>query len=64
MVARAKRYARERGVSVSALVEKYLAAVAKPAEPRKAPPIRRELQGILKGADISAYRRHLTQKYK
>ena len=64
VISHAKRYARQRGVSVSALVETYLAAVSKPSEERKAPPVRRELQGILKGADVSAYRRHLEQKYK
>jgi hypothetical protein len=69
VISRAKRYAKRHGVSVSGLVETYLAAVAKPAvshpsEERTAPPVRRELQGILKGADVSAYRRHLERKYQ
>ena len=64
VVSHAKLYAKRRGVSVSALVETYLSAVSGPTEERKAPPIRRKLQGILKGADVSAYRQHLEQKYK
>jgi|SRR5665213_3128410 len=64
VIARAKRYAKQRGVSVSAMVETYLAAVSQPADAAKAPQVRRRLQGILKGADPADYRRHLERKYK
>ncbi len=65
VVSSAKRYAKLRGVSVSHLVETYLAAVAEPpaAEPGNAP-VLRSVRGILKGADAEAYRSHLSQKYR
>jgi hypothetical protein len=64
VITRAKRYAKQRGVSVSAMVETYLAAVSQPVDAEKAPHIRRRLQGVLKGADPADYRRHLERKYK
>jgi len=64
VITRAKRYARQRGVSVSAMVETYLAAVSQPADEAKAPQVRGRLQGILKGANAADYRRHLERKYK
>jgi hypothetical protein len=64
VITRAKRYAKQRGVSVSAMVEAYLAAVSQPVDAQKAPQVRRRLQGILKGADPADYRRHLARKYK
>jgi len=65
VVSRAKRYARQRGVSISKMVETYLAAVAGPASP-VAPelPILRSLRGSLKKADLDEYRRHLAIKYR
>ena len=65
VVARAKRYAKLRGVSVSAMVEAYLAAVAEPAgQATGAAPILRSVRGVLKKADISEYRKHLAAKYR
>ena len=64
VITRAKRYAKQRGVSISAMVETYLAAVSQPVNAAKAPQIRGRLQGILKGADPTDYRRHLERKYK
>ena len=64
VINRAKRYAKRHGVSVSAMVENYLAAVSQPVEPAKPAPVRRRLQGVLKGADPETYRRHLERKYK
>jgi hypothetical protein len=64
VITRAKRYAKQRGVSVSAMVETYLAAVVQPVDVAKAPQVRRRLQGILKGVDPADYRRHLERKYK
>ena len=65
MVSRAKHYAKLRGVSVSSMVEAYLAAVAEPLSPATgAAPILRSVRGILKNADIDAYRKHLAAKYR
>jgi hypothetical protein len=64
VITRAKRYAKQRGVSVSAMVETYLAAVSQPVDTSKAPQVRGRLQGILKGTDPADYRRHLERKYK
>ena len=65
VVSRAKRYARQRGVSISKMVETYLAAVAGPASPAlPEPPILRSLRGSLKKADLDEYRRHLAIKYR
>jgi len=62
-VSRAKRYARNHGTSVSAVVEAYLASLGEPPGD-EAPPILRSLRGILKGARVEDYRHHLAKKYK
>lgn len=62
VVSRAKRYAKQRGVTVSAMVEAYLASVAEPVSPDS--PILRAVRGSLKKADIADYRKHLTAKYR
>jgi hypothetical protein len=65
VVSRAKQYAKRRGVSVSEMVEAYLAAVADPPSPATgAAPILRSVRGVLKKADISEYRKHLAVKYR
>ena len=64
VIFRAKRYAKRSGVSVSALVENYLAVVSQPTAAPKPPPRLQELRGILKGADVSQYRKHLERKYR
>ncbi len=65
VVSRAKQYAKVRGVSVSEMVEAYLAAVAEPSFPSPGgTPILRSLRGILKHADIGQYRKHLAAKYR
>jgi hypothetical protein len=65
VVARAKQYARRRGVSVSEMVETYLAAVVEPSAPAAgASPILRSVRGVLKKADIAEYRKHLAAKYR
>jgi hypothetical protein len=65
VVSRAKHYAKRRGVSVSQMVEAYLAAVADPPSPAaNAAPVLRSVRGILKRADIGAYRKHLVAKYR
>ncbi len=64
VVERAKRYARQRRVSVSGLVEAYLGSLNEPAAAPAAPPVLRSLRGILKKADMADYRRHLVQKHR
>ena len=64
VVLRAKRYAKQRGVSVSSLVEGYLDAIAQPHQDAASPPILRSLRGSLKGGDSRAYRRYIERKYR
>ncbi|HWF07679.1 MAG TPA: DUF6364 family protein [Bryobacteraceae bacterium] len=65
VVSSAKRYAKQRGVSVSEMVEAYLAAVSGPASSAaRDAPIVRSLRGSLKKADPAEYRRHLASKYR
>jgi len=65
VVSRAKQYAKRRGVSVSAMVEAYLAAVAGPSSPPAGDaPILRSVRGVLKRADVREYRKHLVVKYR
>ena len=65
VVSRAKQYAKRRGVSVSAMVEAYLAAVAEPHRcATDAAPILNSVRGVLKKADIDEYRRHLAAKHR
>ena len=62
VVSRAKRYAKQRGISISEMVEAYLAAVAEPpSASRPDTPILRSVRGSLKKAD---HRRHLAAKYR
>jgi len=65
VVSRAKQYAKARGISVSEMVEAYLAAVAEPpSRTTGAAPILRSVRGILKKAEIGAHRKHLAAKYR
>ena len=65
VVSRAKQYAKLRGVSVSQMVEAYLASVAEtPSPSARAAPILRSVRGVLKNADIGEYRKHLAGKYR
>jgi Family of unknown function (DUF6364) len=64
VLSRAKQYAKLRGVSISKMVEAYLAAVAEPPPATDAAPILRSLRGVLKNADIREYRNHLAAKYR
>jgi hypothetical protein len=67
VAARAKRYAKGRGTSVSRMVEAYLTSVMEP-ETRKErtpkTPILDSLAGILKKADMGDYRKHLANKHR
>jgi hypothetical protein len=65
VVSRAKQYAKRRGVSVSDMVEAYLAAVAEPHNPATgASSILRSVRGVLKNGDIDQYRKHLAAKHR
>ena len=64
VAARAKRYAKRRGTSVSRMVEAYLTSVMKPEEREGATPILDSLAGILKKADLGDYRKHLSKKHQ
>jgi uncharacterized SAM-binding protein YcdF (DUF218 family) len=65
VVSRAKHYAQQRGISVSSMVEAYLAAVAaSPSEPAPNVPVLRRLRGALKKSGLAAYRKHLAAKYR
>jgi hypothetical protein len=65
VVSGAKQYAKRRGVSVSAMVESYLAAIAKPRDSHVADAqILRSVRGVLKHADVEEYRKHLAAKYR
>ena len=74
VVERAKEFARRRGTSVSALVESYLDALARPSGERPGegaglpplPPVTARLAGLLRGAkaDRETYRRYLGEKYR
>jgi hypothetical protein len=63
VVTRAKRYAKQRGMSVSKMVEAYLAAMSEPSS-SDTPPILNSLRGSLKKADLEGYRKHLAAKYR
>jgi len=64
VVTRAKRYAKQRGLSVSQMVETYLAMVAEPSKADDLPPLLRSVRGTLKKGDPEDYRQHLTRKYR
>jgi hypothetical protein len=65
VVSRAKRYAKQRGVSVSEMVEAYLAAVTGPSSPAAQDArILGSVRGCLKTADLDEYRKHLAAKYR
>lgn len=65
VVSRAKAYAKRQGLSVSKMVEAYLAAVADPPSPSAGnAPLLQSVRGILKNADIGEYRKHLAAKYR
>ena len=62
-VARAKRYARSQGTSVSKMVQVYLGMVSEPVETPE-PPVLRSLRGILKKGAVRDYRKYLARKLR
>jgi hypothetical protein len=63
VVARAKRYAKQSGVSLSAMIEAYLVSVSALSPAQELPPVLRSLHGILKKGDPEDYKKHLAEKY-
>jgi len=63
VISRAKRYAGRTGVSVSRMVEAYLASVSEPPQAQE-PPILHSLRGTLRKADGGDYRDYLAGKYR
>jgi hypothetical protein len=65
VVLRAKRYARQQGVSISQMVEAYLDVVTGPSSPvAQDAPILRSLRGSLKKTEVNAHKRSLAAKYQ
>jgi len=66
VISRAKRFAKQQGISISEMVESYLAAFSatSPKGANAAPPILRSVRGVLHKADLPEYRRHLTEKHR
>ena len=64
VVSRAKQYAKLRGVSVSHIVEAYLAAVAAPPSTSARAPVLGSVRGLLKHASVDQFREHLAEKYR
>jgi hypothetical protein len=64
VAARAKRYAKGRGTSVSRMVEAYLTSVMEPETREEKTPILDSLAGILKKAKIGDYHKHLTKRHR
>lgn len=65
VIERAKQYARQRGTSVSGLVEQMLDLAASGfAGSEVTPPILGRLRGSLKGVDRRDYHRYLERKHR
>jgi len=67
VIAQAKRHAKRQGVSLSKMVEDYLAAVATAqgdAPARTFPPVLQLLWGTLKKANPEDHRKYLAAKYR
>jgi hypothetical protein len=65
VVANAKQFAKQRGLSVSGLVETYLAAVSTPeTSDKQYPAVLRSLRGILKKGPVQDYGKYLADKYR
>ncbi len=65
VASRAKEYAKSHGVSVSQMVETYLAAVVSPPPSSIKPtPVLDSVLGILKHADTQDYHNYLLEKYR
>jgi hypothetical protein len=61
VISRAKRYAKAHGVSISKMVEAYLAAVARANDSRA---LRYADSSFRKSTDVKDYKRYLATKYR
>ena len=64
VIRRAKRVAKQRGTSVSRMVQTYLELVSRSPKAAEDPPVLRRLRGSLKGGSVNDYRRYLREKYR
>jgi len=65
VVDRAKRYAHQRGTSVSRVVETMLSLVSRPDAKAAAPlPVLTRLRGSMRRGSVADYRRYLRRKYR
>ncbi|HEV8609009.1 MAG TPA: DUF6364 family protein [Thermoanaerobaculia bacterium] len=64
VIRKAKRAARQRGTSVSRMVQTYLELVSRTPGAGDDPPVLRRLRGSLKGVSVGDYRRYLREKYR
>ncbi len=65
VVSSAKRYAKQRGLSVSEMVGAYLSEVTNATSiSERHTPILRSVRGSLKKADLKEYRKHLAIKHR
>jgi hypothetical protein len=64
VIRRAKRLAKQRGTSVSRMVQTYLDLVSRSQKAADDPPVLRRLRGALKGGSVNDYRRYLREKYR
>jgi Family of unknown function (DUF6364) len=65
VIARAKLHAKQRGVSISEMVEVFLDEIAEaPSADVRDAPILRSVRGSLKRAHVEDYQKHLAAKYR
>jgi len=65
VASRAKEYAKRRGLSISRMVEAYLASVVEPElRAHSHAPILSSLRGVLQKRRMRDYRKHLAAKYR
>jgi hypothetical protein len=64
VIRKAKKAAKQRGISVSRMVQTYLELVSRVPETGDDPPVLRRLRGSLKGVGANDYRRYLREKYR
>jgi hypothetical protein len=63
VISRAKRYAEKHDVSVSRMVQDFLAAVVEEPSSGKLPPVLSSVRGVLKSGNREHYGRFLAKKY-
>ena len=66
VIERAKRFAAARGLSVSALVERYLDRLTRASAPPAVSPALARSRRLVAGAalNVASYRSHLARKYR